>query len=186
MAASIIPAAVQLTDQDLKDIGIPLGHRRRMLAAISELTAGSAATREPAPATEPRPQDFAERRQVTVMFSDLVGSTATSTRMDSEALREVISAYQKSVAETVRRQSWKGSGKSSKLSNHPFVYATLKRRDESREVFNRLPALRRTCLCERAIPSVGGFQEDLAVSKVIGQHICGTRLATASNARTRR
>ena len=49
------------------------------------------------------PQDTAERRQVTVMFSDLVGSTALSARMDPEDLREVISAYQKCVAETVRR-----------------------------------------------------------------------------------
>ena len=53
--------------------------------------------------TEPRPQDTAERRQVTVMFSDLVGSTALSARMDPEDLREVISAYQKCVAETVGR-----------------------------------------------------------------------------------
>ena len=52
---------------------------------------------------EPKPQDTAERRQVTVMFSDLVGSTALSARMDPEDLREVISAYQKCVAETVRR-----------------------------------------------------------------------------------
>ena len=47
--------------------------------------------------------DTAERRQVTVMFSDLVGSTALSARMDPEDLREVISAYQKCVAETVQR-----------------------------------------------------------------------------------
>ena len=58
----------------------------------------------PQPAlTESKPQDTAERRQVTVMFSDLVGSTALSARMDPEDLREVISAYQKCVAETVRR-----------------------------------------------------------------------------------
>ena len=49
------------------------------------------------------PRDTAERRQVTVMFSDLVGSTALSARMDPEDLREVISAYQKCVAETVQR-----------------------------------------------------------------------------------
>jgi class 3 adenylate cyclase len=48
-------------------------------------------------------EDRAERRQVTVMFSDLVGSTALSARMDPEDLREVISGYQKCVAETVRR-----------------------------------------------------------------------------------
>ena len=53
--------------------------------------------------TERKPHNSAERRQVTVMFSDLVGSTALSARMDPEDLREVISAYQKCVAETVRR-----------------------------------------------------------------------------------
>src|ERR1700758_1140825 len=87
-----------LTDQDLKDLGIPLGHRRKMLAAITEMT-GTA----PATATEAKPQDTAERRQVTVMFSDLVGSTALSARMDPEDLREVISTYQRCVAEIVRR-----------------------------------------------------------------------------------
>jgi class 3 adenylate cyclase len=92
-----------LSDQDLKDIGVPLGHRRKMLAAIGELAGAALAPLEPATATEPKPQDTAERRQVTVMLSDLVGSTALSARMDPEDLREVISAYQKSVAETVRR-----------------------------------------------------------------------------------
>ena len=73
-----------------------------MLRAIAEL-AGAAAT-SPQPAlTEPKPQDAAERRQVTVMFSDLVGSTALSARTDPEDLREVISAYQTCVAETVGR-----------------------------------------------------------------------------------
>jgi class 3 adenylate cyclase len=54
-------------------------------------------------ATDKAAQDTAERRQVTVMFSDLVGSTALSARMDPEDLREVISAYQRCVAETVGR-----------------------------------------------------------------------------------
>ena len=92
-----------LTDQDLKDIGVLLGHRRKMLAAIAELPGAVQAKLPPAPAIERSPQDAAERRQVTVMFSDLVGSTALSARMDPEDLREVISAYQKCVAETVRR-----------------------------------------------------------------------------------
>jgi class 3 adenylate cyclase len=91
-----------LTDQDLKELGVSLGHRRKMLRAIAEL-AGAAPT-SPQPAlTEPKPQDTAERRQVTVMFSDLVGSTAMSARMDAEDLREVISAYQKCATETVQR-----------------------------------------------------------------------------------
>ncbi|MGB6542777.1 MAG: AAA family ATPase [Xanthobacteraceae bacterium] len=96
------PALRHLTDQDLKDIGVLLGHRRIMLAAIAEL-GGAAATTPEHPAHEPKAQDTAERRQVTVMFSDLVGSTALSARMDPEDLREVISAYQKCVAETVQR-----------------------------------------------------------------------------------
>ena len=73
-----------------------------MLAAISKL-AGVTPQRLSAAQAEPKPQDSAERRQVTVMFSDLVGSTALSTRMDPEDLREVISAYQKCVTEIVRR-----------------------------------------------------------------------------------
>jgi SAM domain (Sterile alpha motif) len=78
---SVIP---HLTDQDLKDIGVLLGHRRKMLAAITEITGTAPAAPAPTPATEPKPQDMAERRQVTVMFTDLVGSTALSARMDPE------------------------------------------------------------------------------------------------------
>ena len=95
-----------LTDQDLEKIGVAsLGHRRKMLRAIADLKVvekGASAVAAVAPAG-PRPQDTAERRQVTVMFSDLVGSTALSARMDPEDLREVISAYQKCVAENVSR-----------------------------------------------------------------------------------
>ena len=96
-----------LTAEDLKDLGVGIvGHRRKLLDAIAVLGAYASAkapTAE-APPTLPKPaQDTAERRQVTVMFSDLVGSTALSARMDPEDLREIISAYQKCVAETVRR-----------------------------------------------------------------------------------
>ena len=98
----------ELTDQDFDRLGVSLGHRRRMLRAIRELSASpTEAVTKPrvsAPtASEPAPEDRAERRQVTVMFSDLVGSTALSARMDPEDLREVITAYQKSVADTVQR-----------------------------------------------------------------------------------
>jgi class 3 adenylate cyclase len=98
-----------LTDQDLKDIGVALGHRRKILAAIAETSAAPASVPAPAsqpPAASPDPltaETVAERRQVTVMFSDLVGSTALSARMDPEDLREVISAYQQCVAESVQR-----------------------------------------------------------------------------------
>jgi class 3 adenylate cyclase len=90
-----------LTAEDLKDLGVSIiGHRRKLLDAIAALRTDAAATSS-APTISP--EDRAERRQVTVMFSDLVGSTALSARMDPEDLREVISAYQKCVAETVRR-----------------------------------------------------------------------------------
>ena len=92
-----------LTDQDLKDLGVVLGDRRKILRAISELAGAAPATSQVHAVTEAKLQDTAERRQVTVMFSDLVGSTALSARMDPEDLREVISAYQKCVAETVGR-----------------------------------------------------------------------------------
>ena len=95
-----------LTDQHLKDLGVSLGHRLKMLHAVAQLAGAAPATPQPAPVTEPKSQDTAERRQVTVMFSDLVGSTALSARMDPEDLREVISAYQKCVAETVQPLRW--------------------------------------------------------------------------------
>jgi class 3 adenylate cyclase len=96
---SVLP---DLTDQHLKDLGIALGDRLKMLRAIRELSGAAPASPQPV-FTEPKAQDTAERRQVTVMFSDLVGSTALAARMDPEDLRGVISAYQKCVAETVQR-----------------------------------------------------------------------------------
>ena len=95
---SVLP---HITDQDLKDIGIPLGHRRKILAAINQGTASIQPVAEATRGVEQKTQDAPERRHVTVLFSDLVGSTALSARMDPEDLREVISAYQKCVAEVV-------------------------------------------------------------------------------------
>src|SRR6202521_632400 len=97
-----------LTAEDLKDLGVGIvGHRRKLLDAIAALRT-DATSKDPSGDTvssppSATPEDCAERRQVTVMFSDLVGSTALSARMDPEDLRDVISAYQKCVAETVRR-----------------------------------------------------------------------------------
>jgi class 3 adenylate cyclase len=96
-----------LTAEDLKELGIgSVGHRRKLLDAIAALR-GQAETPEPLSPTTLAPekiaQDIAERRQVTVMFSDLVGSTSLSARLDPEDLREIISAYQASVAATVGR-----------------------------------------------------------------------------------
>jgi len=96
----------ELTDQDLEKIGVTsLGHRRKLLRAIANLKAAEKVTSAAAAVAPPAPRtaDTAERRQVTVMFSDLVGSTALAAQMDPEDLRELISAYHKCVAETVRR-----------------------------------------------------------------------------------
>jgi hypothetical protein len=94
----------------LKELGVTaVGHHLKLLDAIAALridtsakptSAGATTTSAPPSAST---EDRAERRQVTVMFSDLVGSTALSGRMDPEDLREIISAYQKCVAEAVRR-----------------------------------------------------------------------------------
>src|SRR5262245_19987699 len=99
-----------LTHDTLKELGVvSVGHRVKLLDAIAVLRNDTSAqgpssdlkTALAAPSASP--EDRAERRQVTVMFSDLVGSTALSARMDPEDLRDVISAYQKCVAETVGR-----------------------------------------------------------------------------------
>jgi class 3 adenylate cyclase len=100
---SLLPT---LTNEDLKDLGVALvGDRRKLLNAIAAAhtdKSTEAASAAPQPIDTP-PKDTAERRQVTVLFSDLVGSTALSARMDPEDLREVIAAYQKCVADKVRR-----------------------------------------------------------------------------------
>jgi class 3 adenylate cyclase/predicted ATPase len=92
--ATVLP---ELTADDLKDLGVNLvGHRRKLLAAIAALRTDVGPVPE-APAAGPA----AERRQLTVMFCDLVGSTALSAGLDPEDLREVIAAYHRAIAEIV-------------------------------------------------------------------------------------
>ncbi|SIO15022.1 Predicted ATPase [Bradyrhizobium erythrophlei] len=90
-----------LTEQDLKDLGVLLGHRRKMLRAIADLKRG--VLRTPQTDTKPAARDSAERRQLTVMFCDLVGSSALSARLDPEDLRAVIGAYHGCIAEVIAR-----------------------------------------------------------------------------------
>jgi class 3 adenylate cyclase len=99
-----------LTHENLKELGVTaLGHRLKLLDAIAALSvdtsvkAPSADAKMPSSAVGVSSEDRAERRQITVLFSDLVGSTALSARMDPEDLREIISAYQRCVADTVLR-----------------------------------------------------------------------------------
>ena len=100
----------QLTADDLKDIGVAaVGDRRRLLVAIAGLSAKPA---EPGVDTEVKPEfrdrsareASAERRQLTVMFCDLVGSTALAARLDAEDMSAVIAAYHKAVADEVRAE----------------------------------------------------------------------------------
>jgi class 3 adenylate cyclase/tetratricopeptide (TPR) repeat protein len=93
----------ELTDQDLERLGIPLGHRRRMLKAIRERGGSASAAPQVATAAPATPQDSAERRQLTVMFCDLVGSTALSGRLDPEDLRSIIGSYHRWCTELIER-----------------------------------------------------------------------------------
>jgi len=94
----------ELTADDLIGLGVTsIGHRRKLLAAIAALRGDAAhAATEAAPAATPAPSE-AERRQLTVMFCDLVGSTPLSTRFDPEDLREIVGAYHRCVTDTVGR-----------------------------------------------------------------------------------
>jgi class 3 adenylate cyclase/tetratricopeptide (TPR) repeat protein len=89
-----------LTDQDLEKIGIPLGHRKKMLRAIAGL--GGPLLTTPQAVTGPNRQDTAERRQLTVMLCDLVGSTALSARLDPEDMGAVMDAYHAACARIVQ------------------------------------------------------------------------------------
>ena len=90
-----------LTDQDLKDLGVvSLGHRRKMLRAIAALgdsltlvTPAPAQSSAPAPTAAPPAEPVGERRHVTVMFCDLVGSTSISAGLDGEDWRDLVGAY---------------------------------------------------------------------------------------------
>jgi class 3 adenylate cyclase/tetratricopeptide (TPR) repeat protein/sulfur carrier protein ThiS len=94
--ASVLP---DLTDQDLADLGVPLGHRRKILRAIAELDGAAPAE----VATEPVLRDEAERRHLTVMFCELAGSAALSARLDPEEMWRVIGSYHACIGEVVDR-----------------------------------------------------------------------------------
>ncbi len=100
--AEVLP---DLTDADLEKLGVLLGHRKRLLKAIAGLSsvAGEPVSGRPAAKPEPKPHDAAERCQLTVMFCDLVGSTAMSARLDPEDMRAIIAAYHKCCASLIEQ-----------------------------------------------------------------------------------
>jgi class 3 adenylate cyclase/tetratricopeptide (TPR) repeat protein len=97
ISLSVLP---DLTDQHLEKLGVALGDRLKILRAIRELSATTVAA-QPAPSAAPVVQDGAERRQLTVMFCDLVGSTALSARLDPEDLRAIIGSYHRCCADVI-------------------------------------------------------------------------------------
>src|SRR3954453_19535322 len=103
--AKVLP---RLTAEDLRELGVTsVGHRRRLLDAISALGTLAPAANVSGPPVETtitlEPRGDAERRQLTVMFCDLVGSTELATRLDPEDLREIIGAYHKTVTAVLTR-----------------------------------------------------------------------------------
>ena len=92
-----------LTGDDLEKLGVTLGDRKRLLKAIASVCATETAPKPPSPSSRPSSTDAAERRQLTVMFCDLVGSTALSKRLDPEDMREVIRAYQDACSGAIAR-----------------------------------------------------------------------------------
>jgi class 3 adenylate cyclase/tetratricopeptide (TPR) repeat protein/(2Fe-2S) ferredoxin len=100
-----IEALPHLRDEDFERLGVLLGHMRRLQAAIETLSADEPPTRPtPRPSKEPEPRPAeAERRQLTVMFCDLVGSTELSQRLDPEDMRDLLRTYQNAVSGEVAR-----------------------------------------------------------------------------------
>jgi class 3 adenylate cyclase/tetratricopeptide (TPR) repeat protein len=82
----------ELTDADLEKLGLPLGHRKRLLKAIAAFSASDSRASAPPPQRAP-PQTDAERRHLTVMFCDLVGSTTISASLDAEDWRNLVNTY---------------------------------------------------------------------------------------------
>jgi class 3 adenylate cyclase/tetratricopeptide (TPR) repeat protein len=92
----------RLTEDDLKELGLSIGHRRKLQAGIEALSADEppASPKAPAPHVAPQPTE-AERRQLTVLFCDLVGSTELSAKLDPEDMRDVLRAYQEACSKVI-------------------------------------------------------------------------------------
>jgi class 3 adenylate cyclase/predicted ATPase len=91
-----------LSEADLRELGLPMGPRKRILNAVSNRSPGEAAD-EPADRSGAAPGGAAERRQLTVMFCDLVGSTELSRRLDPEELRDINRSYQDTAKAAIER-----------------------------------------------------------------------------------
>jgi SAM domain (Sterile alpha motif) len=91
-----------LTDADFEKLGVTLGHRKRLLKAIAGLGATEPAAKPASPAPLPLSTDAAERRPITVMFCDLVGSTSLAAKLDAEDWRNLVNAYLDEASKALR------------------------------------------------------------------------------------
>ena len=157
---SVLP---HLTDQDLKDIGIPLGHRRKMLAAIAQLDDMSS-TSAPAPASTPptvistappTSEAVGERRHVTVMFCDLVDSTGIAARLDAEEWRDLVGAYLDAASAAVTEMGGKVAKKLGDGLMALFGYPLAQENDAERAVRAALAIQRSLAELNRKNASIG-------------------------------
>ena len=105
LTLAIIP---ELTENDLRELGLPMGPRKQLLKAVAVLAGAESETVQPTAKevvqdSTPAPAGEAERRQLTVMFCDLVGSTALSEQMDPEEYREVLATYQSAASRAIQQ-----------------------------------------------------------------------------------
>ena len=137
---SVLP---HLSDHDLKELGVSLGHRRKMLAAIAKLDETSAAaapvpaprSQAPVPSTVPPvPEAAGERRHVTVMFCDLVDSTGISARLDAEEWRDLVGAYLDAASAAVTEMGGKVAKKLGDGLMALFGYRVAQENDAERAV----------------------------------------------------
>ena len=151
----IRPVLPHLTDQDLKDIGVPLGHRRKMLAAVAQLddtsiaeacvpAPGSLKPQPPMASTAPpTPEAAGERRHVTVMFCDLVDSTGIAAKLDAEEWRDLVGAYLDAASAAVTEMGGKVAKKLGDGLMALFGYPVPQENDAERAVRSAL-AIRRS------------------------------------------
>jgi len=134
---SVLP---HLTDQDLKDIGVPLGHRRKMLAAIANLDNTTAVAVPPPVSRSAPPVEAAattavgERRHVTAMFCDLVDSTGIAARLDAEEWRDLFGAYLDAASAAVMEMGGKVAKKLGDGLMALFGYPVAQENDAERAV----------------------------------------------------
>jgi class 3 adenylate cyclase len=176
-----------LTNGDLKDIGVAsVGHRRKMLDAIAVLSDEGSRAVAPGPPFAAGPE--AERRQLTLMFCDLVGSTPLASRFDPEDLSEIIGAYHRTVADAIGRfdgfvAKYMGDG----VLTY-FGYPRAHEDDAERAVRAGLAvidAVARLELPERLTVRIGVATGLVVVGELIGEGAAEERRSIAGDLRSR-